>query len=228
MGWSCELEKLAFAGLNETCSKKSPTAPDGLTGFFDYIEKPEETPWPYRKVWGLGFWFSEIDHTIMDAPDDGAPVFYYEVNRNYSNVLITAVLEGKFHDLWKSREWENWGCPIIMKRTVFNRNLKLIRYDASRIGCAGMFCNGTKDQYNLFCLTDKPPLEKYEIIYYAGKGPCPAGRCRQGYECHEMTGLCVRRSWHTTTTPPPTTTCKKIYVNFGILLDARDNCKEEE
>ncbi|RCN25144.1 hypothetical protein ANCCAN_29145 [Ancylostoma caninum] len=71
----------------------------------------------------------------------------------------------------------------------------LVRYNAYSIGCAGKFCTDAKDQFNIFCLTNKPPLKKYETIYYTGAGPCPAGECQPEYllSCDQQSGLCIKK-----------------------------------
>ncbi|RCN36338.1 hypothetical protein ANCCAN_17788, partial [Ancylostoma caninum] len=86
-----------------------------------------------------------------------------------------------------------------------NRNYcNLVRYDASRIGCAENQCNGKK---STFCLTNRPPLLDEDVLYYWGEGACPTGKCRPPtYGCNIDTGLCFEPVPTTTTT----TTAKSI------------------
>ncbi|EYB88734.1 hypothetical protein Y032_0242g3420 [Ancylostoma ceylanicum] len=72
----------------------------------------------------------------------------------------------------------------------------LVRYDASRIGCATKECDGKK---SVFCLTNKEQLKTEDVLYYWGKGACPKGSCRPPtYGCNHHIGLCFK--------PLPTTT----------------------
>ncbi|RCN45893.1 hypothetical protein ANCCAN_08058 [Ancylostoma caninum] len=77
-----------------------------------------------------------------------------------------------------------------------NRNYSnLVRYNTYGIGCAGRFCTNAMDQFNIFCLTNKPPLREYETIYYTGAGPCPTGDCQPDHllSCDQQTGLCIKK-----------------------------------
>ncbi|KAL6729573.1 hypothetical protein Aduo_000617 [Ancylostoma duodenale] len=81
----------------------------------------------------------------------------------------------------------------------------LVRYDASRIGCAENYCD-KRTKHAIFCLTDKPPLEPNDVIYPWGKGACPIGKCHEPNDgCNVKTGLCFRpdRPTTTTTEKPP-------------------------
>ncbi|RCN53109.1 hypothetical protein ANCCAN_00660 [Ancylostoma caninum] len=93
------------------------------------------------------------------------------------------------------------GAPVMYRGK--NRNYcNLVRYDAYHIGCAETECDGKK---LTFCLTNKPPLQINETVYYAGDGACPKGACRPTAigVCNEDTGLCLTPL--PTTTPKPTT-----------------------
>ncbi|EYC17672.1 hypothetical protein Y032_0030g2206 [Ancylostoma ceylanicum] len=85
----------------------------------------------------------------------------------------------------------------------------LVRYDASQIGCAEMKC---AEKTSTFCLLDVPPLRNNDVMYYWGRGACPAGSCRPPtYGCNTVTGLCFKPVPTTTTT----TTRRPLYC-FGI------------
>ncbi|EYC43560.1 hypothetical protein Y032_0489g2364 [Ancylostoma ceylanicum] len=72
----------------------------------------------------------------------------------------------------------------------------LVRYDASRIGCAKKECDG---KTAIICLTNKEPLKVEDVLYYWGSGACPKGSCRPPtYGCNHHIGLCFK--------PLPTTT----------------------
>ncbi|EYC43564.1 hypothetical protein Y032_0489g2365 [Ancylostoma ceylanicum] len=72
-----------------------------------------------------------------------------------------------------------------------NRNYcNLVRYDASRIGCAKKECDG---KTSVLCLTNKPPLQNEDVLYYWGRGACPIGKCRAPTNgCNNDTGLCFQ------------------------------------
>ncbi|RCN53116.1 hypothetical protein ANCCAN_00669 [Ancylostoma caninum] len=102
---------------------------------------------------------------------------------------------------------DGWNWPV--RYWSRNRNwANLVRYDASRIGCAEHFCDrGTK--HVIFCLTDQPPLQNGDIVYYWGKGACPRGACRPPNDgCNIETGLCFR----------PIVFCSNIETKFQALL----------
>ncbi|RCN45895.1 hypothetical protein ANCCAN_08060 [Ancylostoma caninum] len=115
--WNCTLERLANASLNEKCTKNAPEAPQGTTGFFDYITEGELLVAGKPRPFGMELWLSEIERTSMDVDTTLRFVLYENLNENYSN---------------------------------------LVRYNAYGIGCAGKFCTDAKDQFNIFCLTNKP------------------------------------------------------------------------
>ncbi|KAL6726634.1 hypothetical protein Aduo_008587 [Ancylostoma duodenale] len=108
---------------------------------------------------------------------------------------------------------EHWKSPVWYRGV--NRNYSnLVRYDSPRIGCAELECKG---KHAMFCLTDKPPLEKdKDIVYYYGNGACPIGECRAPTNgCSKKTGLCFSPSLATTPTPP---CANRRYFGFQDLF----------
>ncbi|KAL6743765.1 hypothetical protein Aduo_016771 [Ancylostoma duodenale] len=138
MEWSCALEEKAITALNTVqCPMPCPTdpssdpdgpfeTPNGTTGFFDCQEiKKGYEP--------MGNWLSEMDKNSIDQdPDPNVRVMYGGKNRNYCNVSI-------FYRAFYSKKSSS--------------ALKLVRYDANRIGCAEMECDKTR---LTFCLTNQP------------------------------------------------------------------------
>ncbi|RCN44956.1 hypothetical protein ANCCAN_09060 [Ancylostoma caninum] len=97
-----------------------------------------------------------------------------------------------------------------------NRNYcNLIRYDAYRIGCAEKECDKTK---LTFCLTNQPPLQEKDVVYYAGNGACPTGMCYSTTGgCNFESGLCFPPQPSTKPTPTKKES-KSVICHYSFLL----------
>ncbi|EYC17675.1 hypothetical protein Y032_0030g2207 [Ancylostoma ceylanicum] len=137
-------------------------------------------------------WSSELEQKAIDAvkgkysapnPPDITPLLHQE-NEDDSDPLDFWLSEIKQTEIELHKNPE---APV--KYAGKNTNYcSLVRYDASHIGCAETKCNGKK---TTFCLTDQPPLQDGDVVYYWGKGACPTGKCRPpSYGCSNATGLC--------------------------------------
>ncbi|RCN44953.1 hypothetical protein ANCCAN_09057 [Ancylostoma caninum] len=103
----------------------------------------------------------------------------------------------------------------VMYRGKNQNYCNLVRYDANRIGCAEKECGKTR---LTFCLTNQPPLQENDTVYYAGNGACPKGICyRSTGVCNPETGLCLPPQPSTTPTPTKKKS-KSVICHYSFLL----------
>ncbi|KAK6730219.1 hypothetical protein RB195_006964 [Necator americanus] len=83
--YNCNLEKKAFALLDQSCSTKAPTGPDGTTALFFHIDVDFDGPELFSAVWD---WAKQINKfAVSDVAITNKQVVYKDQDRNLYEYL---------------------------------------------------------------------------------------------------------------------------------------------
>ncbi|VDM81171.1 unnamed protein product [Strongylus vulgaris] len=170
MGWDCGLEEKAIAALNSLTEKKTNWCPG--------------------------------EHELPPAASDNTVFFVKARDDDYFDISepVNSFMRPMFVNPM-SREAIEADAVTYQGQRVIENYVNLARADATKIGCAWVRCSGRpRGVYSAYCLTNKAPLKKGDIIYQRGTGGCEMhdNECPVSSVCNATTSLCELSAshWH--------------------------------
>ncbi|KAK6730220.1 hypothetical protein RB195_006964 [Necator americanus] len=150
--YNCNLEKKAFALLDQSCSTKAPTGPDGTTALFFHIDVDFDGPELFSAVWD---WAKQINKfAVSDVAITNKQVVYKDQDRNlyeYLNLMRAVTSKIGCADITcKDGDLRKYRAVCLLNRNPLTNGA--VVYKAGSGGCnKGETCqSGVCDQYG-FC-----------------------------------------------------------------------------